>query len=134
MSDPSGLEILGRDECFALLASATLGRVVFTARGLPAVQPVKFHYHDQSLYFPAQADTELFGAAQDGVVAVEADAFDARLEAGWWVTALGRAHAAEYRDAPVGVAELAWRDTPGLRCVRVPVEVVSGRRVGRVIY
>lgn len=131
MSDPSGAQILADDECFELLASATLGRVVFTARGLPAVQPVRFHYHERAVYFPAQAGTELFGAAQDGVVAFEVDAFDDTLTAGWWVTALGRAQAAEAPGGSASLPRLAWHDKPGLRWVRIPVEVVSGRRVNR---
>lgn len=55
MFDPSGPAVLGRDECLALLASARLGRVVFTTRGLPAVEPVKFRYRDEAVYFATDA-------------------------------------------------------------------------------
>lgn len=133
MLDPSGLEILDRDECLALLATARVGRIVFTARGLPAVQPVKFLCCHDALWFQAQADTDLFGAARDGVVAFEADAFDTDLETGWWVSVLGRAGAAHECDLPLRWPDLLWRSPAGglLRCVRIPIEVVSGRRVKR---
>jgi hypothetical protein len=133
MLDPSGLEILDRDECLALLATARVGRIVFTARGLPAVQPVKFLSGHGALWFPAQAHTDLFAAAQDGVVAFEADAFDAALETGWWVSVLGRAGAAQECDLPRRRPDLWWQSPPTgpVRCVRIPIEVVSGRRVTR---
>ncbi|GAB2971448.1 pyridoxamine 5'-phosphate oxidase family protein [Amycolatopsis acidiphila] len=132
MLDPSGLEIVDRAECLALLATARVGRVVFTARGLPAVQPVKFLCGQDAVWFPAQAHTDLFGAAQDGVVAFEADAFDAGLETGWWVTVLGRAGVVRDCDLPQRRPDLSWQVPGGdLRCVRIPIEVVSGRRVTR---
>ncbi|GAA5164682.1 MULTISPECIES: pyridoxamine 5'-phosphate oxidase family protein [Amycolatopsis] len=131
MFDPSGLEVLDRAECLALLATADVGRVVFTSRGLPAVQPVRFCYGQDAVWFPAEADTDLFGAAQDGVVAFEVDAIEPRLDAGWWITVLGRAGAVSEREVPWW-PELASGSPAGqLRCVRVPVEVVSGRRVKR---
>jgi hypothetical protein len=133
MLDPSGLEILDRDECLALLATARVGRIVFTARGLPAVQPVKFLCGHDALWFPAQAHTDLFGAAHDGVVAFETDAFDADLDTGWWVSVLGRAGAAQECDLLTCGPDLSWHSSPPgrLRWVRIPIEVVSGRRVTR---
>ncbi|MTD59436.1 pyridoxamine 5'-phosphate oxidase family protein [Amycolatopsis pithecellobii] len=132
MLDQSGLEILDRDECLALLATAAVGRIVFTTRGLPAVEPVKFLCRRGALWFPARAQTDLFGAARDGVVAFEADEFDAVLETGWWVSVLGRADAATDCDLPSRLPDLSWGDLHGdLRCVRIPIEVVSGRRVTR---
>lgn len=132
MLDTSGLEILDRAECLALLATARLGRIVFTARGLPAVQPVKFLCGHDALWFPVSTHSDLFGAAQDGVVAFEADRFDAGLETGWWVTVLGRAAAAQECDLPYRRPDLFWEPPAGdTRCVKIPIEVVSGRRVTR---
>src|SRR5437016_403996 len=132
MLDQSGLEILDRDECLALLATARVGRIVFTARGLPAVQPVKFVCRREALWFPAHAHTDLFGAAQEDVVAFEADGFAADLATGWWVSVLGRAGAAQECDLPRH-PDLSWHGPAvgKLRWVRIPIEVVSGRRVTR---
>ncbi|WP_236792932.1 pyridoxamine 5'-phosphate oxidase family protein [Amycolatopsis sp. GM8] len=132
MLDPSGLEILDRDECLALLATVRIGRIVFTARGLPAVEPVKVVYDRGALWFPVPVHTDLFGATRDGVVAFEADEFDAVLETGWWVTVLGRAGTADECDLPRQRPDLSWHQFAGdARCVRIPIEVVSGRRVKR---
>ena len=40
--DRSGLEILDREECLRLLATATLGRVGITNGALPAIVPINF--------------------------------------------------------------------------------------------
>lgn len=132
MPEPLGLEILDRDECLTLLATAGVGRIVFTARGLPAVEPVKFLYGDDALWFTVAAHADLFGAARDDVVAFEVDEFDASLQTGWWVTVLGRAAVAAESDLAEHRPDLSWQEITGdMRCVRIPVEVVSGRRVKR---
>ncbi|HVV14732.1 pyridoxamine 5'-phosphate oxidase family protein [Amycolatopsis sp.] len=129
--DLSGLEALGRTECLRLLAGVDVGRVVFTIRGLPAVQPVRFALWQESVWFLVHAGSDLFGPAQDGVVAFETDHVDADLSAGWWVTVLGRAGTVPGRDLPPRLPGLSWQlPLPvDVRCVRIPVEVVSGRRV-----
>jgi nitroimidazol reductase NimA-like FMN-containing flavoprotein (pyridoxamine 5'-phosphate oxidase superfamily) len=40
--DRNGLEVLDRDECLRLLATATLGRIGLTSQSLPTVLPVNF--------------------------------------------------------------------------------------------
>ncbi|NIH78831.1 pyridoxamine 5'-phosphate oxidase family protein [Amycolatopsis viridis] len=125
MLDPFGLEVLGREQCLELLATAGFGRIVFTMRGLPAVQPVRFVLAGDAVSFAAPAAGPLFAAASDGVVAFEADAFDPDLEAGWWVTVLGRAHATRRPGHawPASSADDRW--------IRLPLDVVSGRRLTR---
>ena len=41
-ADSAGLEQLDRLTCYALLAQASIGRLVFTLGALPAVEPVHF--------------------------------------------------------------------------------------------
>ncbi|RSM85132.1 hypothetical protein DMH04_17640 [Kibdelosporangium aridum] len=40
MVDGAGLEVLNEAECLHLLASASVGRIVFSDRALPAVLPM----------------------------------------------------------------------------------------------
>ncbi|MFD9961535.1 pyridoxamine 5'-phosphate oxidase family protein [Amycolatopsis sp. NPDC058986] len=133
MTDPSGFEVLGREQCVALLATAPIGRVVFTHRALPAVQPVRFSVRDGAAVFAVPSGSAVFAAMLDTVVAFSAD--DVDVSGGWFVTALGRAH--EVRD-PAATAELValplttWIPAPGDRYVRVPLEAVSGRRISAV--
>jgi len=125
MLDPSGLQVLDRGQCLSLLATPGIGRVVFTTRGLPAVQPVRFALATGAVTFAVPADSPLFVAVDDGVVAFETDAFDAAAETGWWVTVLGRARQA-------GEDAVAWPvPTADDRSVEIPLDVVSGRRLVR---
>ncbi|GAA4524489.1 pyridoxamine 5'-phosphate oxidase family protein [Amycolatopsis samaneae] len=130
MTDASGFEVLGREQCVALLATAPIGRVVFTHRALPAVQPVRFAVRDGAAVFVVPSGGAVFAASLDTVVAISVDEVGA--SGGWFVTALGRAH--EVRD-PAVTAELAalpltaWAPAPDDRYVRIPFEAVSGRRI-----
>src|SRR3954454_19284755 len=40
--DSAGLEVLSNEECIRLLSRVPVGRIVYTDRALPAVQPVTF--------------------------------------------------------------------------------------------
>src|SRR3954471_12600528 len=91
MFDSFGLQVLDRVRCLALLATAAGGRVVYPARGLPAVQPVRFAVRGDTVLFCAPAVSALFGAVHDTVVAFEADGFGPGSTGGWFVTVLGRA-------------------------------------------
>ena len=116
MKDP---EVLDRAECLRLLATARYGRVVYTVRGLPAVQPVRFVVRDDAVSFLAAEHSDLLATADGGVVAFEADEWDD--EKCWWVTVLGRAAVVP---APAGLPSL---HVPAAG-IRVPAEVVTGRR------
>jgi uncharacterized protein len=124
MLDSFGSNVLDRTECLMLIGTATFGRVVFTRHGLPAVQPVRFVLAEEAVWFRVAARTELYGAAQNGVVAFEVDLFDEESQSGWWVTVLGRATEGEFPGQPSSRPPAADE-----RCVKVPIEVVSGGRV-----
>lgn len=47
--DRNGFEVLDRDQCMALLATATLGRVGLSAGALPTVLPVNFLLQDDRI-------------------------------------------------------------------------------------
>jgi Pyridoxamine 5'-phosphate oxidase len=84
---------LPRAESLRLLASVPFGRVVFTARALPAVRPVN-HLVDgnkiiirTSLGSALSTDVDNIGT----VVAYEADEIDPVTRQGWSVVVVGRA-------------------------------------------
>lgn len=130
MSQPCRSEVLDRARCLALLTEAGFGRVVYTVRAMPAVQPVRFVVRDDAVLFRVPTHSALFTALLDAVLAIEADWFDQDTGAGWFVTVLGRAK--EVRD-PGLLATLAGPPMPsrpnttGDRWVRVPIESVTGR-------
>jgi len=84
---------LPKDEALRLLASVPFGRVVFTARALPAVRPVN-HLVDGSRIIIRTSLGSALSADVDGtgtVVAYEADEIDPATHQGWSVVVVGRA-------------------------------------------
>ncbi|MFJ8916690.1 pyridoxamine 5'-phosphate oxidase family protein [Amycolatopsis sp. NPDC102389] len=132
MSDSLGLETLDREQCLALLAGAGLGRVVFTSRALPAIQPTRFALHHGAIMVRTPAQSALFAGVLDTVVAFAVDEFAADEGTGWFVTVLGRA--SEVRD-PIVIAELetlplgCWTGQADSRYLRILLESVTGRRI-----
>ncbi|MEV1249434.1 pyridoxamine 5'-phosphate oxidase family protein [Nonomuraea sp. NPDC049750] len=130
--DSSGLQVLSREECFNLLSFAPIGRIVFTDRALPAVQPVNFYLDGQSIVIRTAIGSKLAAATRRAVVAFEADKFDPELRTGWSVTAVGQARAVT---DPIEIDRLAalplttW--APGSRdhYIVVEAEQISGRRI-----
>jgi nitroimidazol reductase NimA-like FMN-containing flavoprotein (pyridoxamine 5'-phosphate oxidase superfamily) len=108
---------LDHAECLALLSRGTIGRVVFTAGGLPVVHPVTFVVEAGTITFPP-GDDRVRGAARRGdVVAFQVDEIDVDRYHGWTVTVIGRC------SLIVG----AVGDQ-----VRIPVEAIDGRLLGAV--
>jgi nitroimidazol reductase NimA-like FMN-containing flavoprotein (pyridoxamine 5'-phosphate oxidase superfamily) len=130
--DRNGLEVLERDECLALLRTATLGRVAVTAAALPRVFPITFRVSDDQILFRASPGTKLDAASNNNVVAFEADEFDPVSHTGWSVMVTGVASEVTDPDER-GVADALqlprWAPTEGGRIVAVSIELVSGRRI-----
>lgn len=130
--DSSGLEILSRDECLALLRSVPVGRIAFTSRALPAIQPVNFVIADGSVVFRTGAGSKLAAATREAVVAFEADDFDSGTESGWSVAVVGRAqHVASRRelDRLDGIYVRTWVPAAREHFVRIELSEVTGRRI-----
>ncbi|MFC5751405.1 pyridoxamine 5'-phosphate oxidase family protein [Actinomadura rugatobispora] len=130
--DHGGLEILDTEECRSLLATTPLGRIVFTDRALPAVQPVNYVLADGDVVIRTSPASRLATAAGDAVVAFEIDDFDTASRTGWSVVVIGRARAA------TGSAELAalralplrsWAPGDHDHFIRIHPQLISGRRI-----
>ena len=130
--DSTHLEVLDRGGCLALLASVAVGRIVFTHRAMPAVEPVNFVVDGDSIVLRTGPGAKLTAARNNAVVAFEVDEIDLDEHAGWSVTVIGRAE--EVRDAEENsrLARLPLRPwAPGEHnhFIRIPIEVVTGRRI-----
>lgn len=131
-SDSNGLEVLDRAECLSLLRSVPLGRIVFTDRALPAVQPVNFVVAFGSVIIRTSAGSKLAAAARHAIVAFEVDEYDTVTRTGWSVVIVGQA---EVVSDPIEIESLAglpletW--APGQRnhYIRIRPELVTGRRI-----
>ncbi|MFB9895271.1 pyridoxamine 5'-phosphate oxidase family protein [Planobispora takensis] len=130
--DSAGLRVLSHEECMNLLATAPIGRIVFTDRALPAVQPVNFVLDGADIVIRTTVGSKLAAATRRAIVAFEADAFDSEGRTGWSVTVVGHARAV---DDPAEAERLAglpltpW--APGSRdhFIVIAAEQVSGREI-----
>jgi len=131
-SDGSALEQLSRDECLRLMASVSVGRIIYTRRALPAVELVSFALHRGDIIIRTDSGGKLAAATQHSVVAFEADLLDAGQQAGWSVTAIGQSREVT---APADIGLLrtmgltSW--VPGARehFIRISPEILNGRRL-----
>ncbi|MEU4605419.1 pyridoxamine 5'-phosphate oxidase family protein [Kribbella sp. NPDC023972] len=130
--DTSGLEILTRAECLHLLGSVPLGRLVYTAGGLPVVRLVNFAVDGDTLVF-ASADGEKLRAAERGdIVAFEADTVDLERQLGWTVTSVGHLSVVPADEAEQLARQIrlrSWAPLPSPRLIRLGIESVTGRRL-----
>ena len=132
MFDSSGLQILEREECLELLASVPIGRIVFTHRALPAVQPVNFVMDGEAIIIRTIPGSKMHGATHDTVVAFEVDDISVDDHSGWSVTVVGHASVVDDPDEKRRLDALPLRPwAPGQRdhFLRIPVDVVTGRRL-----
>jgi nitroimidazol reductase NimA-like FMN-containing flavoprotein (pyridoxamine 5'-phosphate oxidase superfamily) len=129
--DHGGLEILGTEDCRALLTATPLGRIVYTESALPAVQPVTYVLADGDVIIRTCPTSRLATAVHDAVVAFEIDDYDAAARTGWSVVVIGRARGVT---DPADLAALrgasltVW--VPGERehYIRIHPQIISGRR------
>jgi uncharacterized protein len=114
--DANGLEVLDRGTCLALMRSVALGRVVFTDRALPAIQPV---------HFVLDGDDVIISMPPG-------DDFEPGTRRGWSVTAIGEARVVRVPTEIERLSRLPLRSwaPADLGCfVRIRTEYVSGRRI-----
>lgn len=129
---PRALEPLGPVEARALLATADLGRLAYTEGALPAVQPVRFALHRDTVVIPTCCGSDVAQAGRGSVLALQADAFDLPSGTGWSVTVVG---ASRLVQDPAEVATLSlaapepWAPAPELCYVLVSMGLLSGHRV-----
>jgi nitroimidazol reductase NimA-like FMN-containing flavoprotein (pyridoxamine 5'-phosphate oxidase superfamily) len=131
--DRHGMEKLARDECLALLATRSVGRVGITISALPVIFPINFVLMDGDIVFRSSPGSKLTAAAQRAVVAFEVDEVDTMYHSGWSVLVVGPAYevtdAAELERAKT-LPLLPWAPGTKGHFIRIRSEIVSGRRLG----
>ena len=134
------VELLDEAECWDLLASETLGRLVYNSRYGPIALPVVYRIDDGSMVLgtwdPALFDEDLrTGIAQaEYQVAVEVDQIDAKARRGWIVLVRGAAHHldTDAERAPYVEAGLEpWIEGVPAHFIRVNPTSIWGNRTRR---
>jgi nitroimidazol reductase NimA-like FMN-containing flavoprotein (pyridoxamine 5'-phosphate oxidase superfamily) len=127
VSEP--ITVLPEDECWFLLASMTLGRLVTVVAGQPEIFPVNFVVQKRTVLFRTAEGRKLLSSVMDERVAFEVD--DHGFEEGWSVVAKGRADVMS-NPADLENAEraqlLSWTPTVKQHYVRIAVAEITGRR------
>ena len=86
------LRQLSKTRALELLASVSLGRLVFTHHALPAIRPVNHLVRCESIIIRATEGAAITSASRNGtVVAYEADSNDPDTHLGWSVIVVGTA-------------------------------------------
>lgn len=135
--DRNGLEILDREQCLALLAGVTIGRVGLTTGALPTVLPVNFYLDGDRILIRTGEGTKLDAALRGAVVAFEVDDFDAFDHSGWSVVVTGVADEVTEPELLQRAEHLAlarWAPVGNGRIVAIATEMISGRRLDPVAY
>ncbi|MHC1557811.1 pyridoxamine 5'-phosphate oxidase family protein [Actinomycetospora sp. C-140] len=119
-------------ECSRLLDTVPVGRMVFTEDDAPAVHPVNFLRHENSIIVRTGAGPKLEAARRGDVVAFEADEIDADARAGWSVLVVGRAEVVNDVDELLAVLDVGhrpWVRRRGAHVLRITARRVTGRRL-----
>ena len=134
--DRNGLEVLHRREALDLLGTVAIGRVLVTDGALPAAFPVNFTLLDDAVVFRTGSGSKLKAAVTNTVVGFEVDDFDASGAYGWSVLVTGHAQEIDEADELArveGLPLVSWIPSVGDHLIKIPAQVVSGRRLGRVL-
>jgi nitroimidazol reductase NimA-like FMN-containing flavoprotein (pyridoxamine 5'-phosphate oxidase superfamily) len=129
---PEGLEWLNEAECLSLLSKNQFGRIGISVGALPAILPVSYVLDDGSILFWSSTGTKLSAAAKDSVVAFECDHLDEPGRDAWSVLAIGVAREVTDADEMARARRLGlrtWAKQDGIQLFRIPIELVSGRRI-----
>lgn len=131
-TDVNGLEVLSRGEAVALLGTREVGRLVYTRRALPAVTPVNYAVRDGAIWIWTGSAPSLARALRGAVVAFQVDDLEQSTRTGWSVTVTGLAQAVT-DEALLARAEaegpVPWAPGVGAQLVRIPLTMVTGRRL-----
>ena len=131
--DRNQMVVLSRRECFIQLGSRGFGRIGLNIDALPAILPVLYAVDDGDIYFHSGPGSKLTAAADNAIVAFEADGAEPATHLGWSVLLVGRAAIVSPSTdmARKGRLPLArWVGDPADDVlVRIRPDLVSGRRV-----
>jgi nitroimidazol reductase NimA-like FMN-containing flavoprotein (pyridoxamine 5'-phosphate oxidase superfamily) len=127
--DVESVTVLSEDDCWYLLASSTLGRLVTVVAGQPEIFPVNFVVQRPTVLFRTAEGRKLLSSVMDERVAFEADEHD--FEGGWSVVVKGRADVMT-DSADLKRAEraqlLPWTPSVKEHYVRIVAAEITGRR------
>lgn len=119
-------------DCYRLLATTCVGRVVSTDNALPMVLPVNFCLDGHAIVFRTCPGGRLAAATSNVVVAFEVDEIDVRTWTGWSVVVTGVASPLTAPGEVVRAQQLglvSWMGEDRDHFVQIVPGLVTGRRL-----
>jgi hypothetical protein len=120
------------DECLRLLTSVSIGRIAYTKRALPAVEPVRFAVDGNEIVIRIDTGSTLSATIPDTIVAFQAEHLDDETRTGWTVNVVGSAHEVTGPDDIArlrGTGPPPWALAPGEQFIRIAPGIVTGREL-----
>jgi uncharacterized protein len=134
-ADGSELEVLSEEEAFALLATVSVGRLVYSDRALPSLVPVTFGLDGADIVIRTGRRSSPATRASGNVVAFEVDDIGTG-RSGWTVLVTGRIELVvdAFDVARLGALQLpTWTPAASDRYLRLRPELIAGRRIPALI-
>lgn len=132
MTDETFARELPRTEAMRLLASAPVGRLVFTHQALPAITPVTHLVTGDAILIgltPRSAIAASVGTA-GAVVAYEADELDLTGRLAWTVVVVGLARLVIDADVARHLVRLrSWPGGAATDIIEISAEIVTGHQL-----
>lgn len=119
-------------ECLRRLASVSVGRIAYTKRALPAVEPVRFAVEGNEIVIRTDTGSTLSATIPDTIVAFQADHLDDETRTGWTVTVVGSAHEMTDQGDMArlrGPEPPSWALAPSDQFIRIVPGLVTGREL-----
>jgi uncharacterized protein len=120
------------DDCWELLASATVGRLALIVDGHPEIFPVNFVIERRSIVFRTASGTKLWGSMkEEEPAAFEIDGYDPQTEEAWSVVARGGTVTVDdpaERAAADALGLEPWQPGTKSHYVRLSPNALTGRR------
>jgi hypothetical protein len=123
-----GTEIIGEGDCWELLQTETIGRVVTEVNGEIEIFPVNYVVEGDGILFRTNAGRKATGVLV-GETVFEVDSVDRQAKAGWSVIVRGEARDITAYDGPSRSNSVTPWTGPKDFLVRINPRSITGRRV-----
>ena len=122
---------LSESACWALLRTASLGRLAVWVKDHPDIFPINYAVDHGTVVFRSGAGTKVSAALSDSPVALEADGYDEQTAEAWSVVVRGRAEEIGTSQELLDTIDLSlfpWQGGEKGRFIRIVPTTTSGRR------
>jgi len=127
----STVKELAVHECWALLRTASVGRLAVWVHDHPDIFPINYAVDHGTVVFRSASGTKVSAALSDAPVALEVDGYEARSREAWSVVIKGRAEGIREIDELMDTIDLPlfpWQAGKKNLFIRLVPTLVTGRR------